>query len=91
MGCTITRNDITTEAYPDGMAQPCVLAVRTDDAQNEDSVLYKWCQWQVRSAHGIGAVLQGSEQVAGRLVFSFVLVFFDELVVLAPGVEVGRW
>ncbi|CAM9393038.1 unnamed protein product [Scytosiphon promiscuus] len=46
MGCTIARNDIVTEAYPDGMAQPCVLAVRSDDAQNEHSVLYKWCQWQ---------------------------------------------
>ncbi|CAM9780774.1 unnamed protein product, partial [Hapterophycus canaliculatus] len=46
MGCTIARQDIVTEAYPEGMAQPCVLAVYGDDRQSEDSVLYKWCQWQ---------------------------------------------
>lgn len=48
MGCTVCLNDIVTDAYPHGMAQPCVLAVRADDAQDQTSVLYKWDRWQVR-------------------------------------------
>ncbi|CAN0359124.1 unnamed protein product, partial [Laminaria digitata] len=46
MGCTVCLNTIVTDAYPHGMAQPCVLAVRADDAQDETSVLYKWDRWQ---------------------------------------------
>ncbi|CAN0075393.1 unnamed protein product, partial [Ectocarpus sp. 8 AP-2014] len=46
MGCTVNRNDVVTDSYPHGMAQPCVLAVFTDDAQDEGSVLFRWNQWQ---------------------------------------------
>ncbi|CAN0309422.1 unnamed protein product [Ectocarpus sp. 8 AP-2014] len=46
MGCTVNRNDMVKDSYPHGMAQPCVLAVFTDDAQDEGSVLFRWNQWQ---------------------------------------------
>eukprot|EP00903_Cladosiphon_okamuranus_P017306 g15946.t1 len=46
MGCTVSRNAMVTDAYPNGMAQPCVLAVYSDEAQDEGSVLFKWNQWQ---------------------------------------------
>lgn len=41
---------MVTSAYPNGMAQPCVLAVYTDEAQDESSVLFKHTRWQVRGA-----------------------------------------
>lgn len=47
MGCTVSRNAMVTDAYPHGMAQPCVLAVYGDEAQDEGSVLFKWNRWQV--------------------------------------------
>ena len=47
MECTVSRNAMVTDAYPHGMAQPCVLAVYGDEAQDEGSVLFKWNQWQV--------------------------------------------
>ncbi len=49
MECTLSMNDMVKDAYPHGMAQPCVLAVLSDDAQDEGSVLFKWSRWQVRS------------------------------------------
>lgn len=47
MDCTVSTNDMVTDAYPNGMAQPCVLVVLSDKAQNVGSVLYKWSRWQV--------------------------------------------
>jgi len=49
MECTMSMNDMVKDAYPHGMAQPCVLAVVSDDAQDEGSVLFKWSRWQVRA------------------------------------------
>ncbi|CAM9815170.1 unnamed protein product [Ectocarpus sp. 6 AP-2014] len=46
MGCTVNQNDVVKDTYPHGMAQPCVLAVFNDDAQDEGSVLFRWNQWQ---------------------------------------------
>eukprot|EP00752_Nemacystus_decipiens_P015564 g13887.t1 len=46
MDCMVSRNAMVTDAYPHGMAQPCVLAVYGDEAQDEGSVLFKWNQWQ---------------------------------------------
>lgn len=45
--CTISTNDMVLGAYPNGMAQPCVFAVMTDESPDERSVLYKWERWQV--------------------------------------------
>lgn len=44
---TISTNDMVMEAYPYGMAQPCVFAVMMDELADERSVLYKWERWQV--------------------------------------------
>lgn len=49
MECTLSMNDMVKDSYPHGMAQPCVLAVLSDDAQDEGSVLFKWSRWQVRA------------------------------------------
>lgn len=47
MNCTITNNDMVTDAYQSGMAQPAVLAVYSDTVQDQSSVLYSWSRYQV--------------------------------------------
>lgn len=53
MNCTISTNEMVTDAYPNGMAQPAVLAVYFDKAQDVGSVLYSWSRYQVGNINNV--------------------------------------